>query len=492
MPSRQDQLHSYQYSLQRVVAALVTHDPDPHRSPLRRAGTTALISLVIAALAVGGAAIYGLLTGSQQRERHGTSQWCSWRRAPAPGTSTSASDQKLHPVLNYTSGLLIANATEPKLVEHDPREAGQRSPLGDPLGIPDAPDSLPGAGKDDLLTGPWSVCTAAADRPAGRGARCWSAISSPTARSPAPRRGTGQALLVRDATDRERSWSTATGGSSIPGNRYDAVLRAFRWGDRQAWPVAAAWINAVPVGPDVRPLDINGFGGQSGVPQAPQIGRLITDGKQWAVALADGAAAVTEVQALLLQTDPDAFTPVTVEGQVFNNLPGSRTRLSDAGDPDGLPSTVPALAATPTRACMTLPVGSNGAGIRINPTVPAGTAVSGTARCAGWCPGRSGARAAGQGRGRGGRGVADRAGVDRNGEHRDRHGPALSGRVPRGAGQAGLRRRDPDTGSVPDDRPAPAGPVPGPRPSPPGRLVVPPIFVVAPVDLRRSPRRSSS
>ena len=63
MPSRQDQLHSYQYSLQRVVAALVTHDPDPHRSPLRRAGTTALVSLVIAALAVGGAAVYGLLTG---------------------------------------------------------------------------------------------------------------------------------------------------------------------------------------------------------------------------------------------------------------------------------------------------------------------------------------------------------------------------------------------------------------------------------------------
>jgi len=49
VPSRQDQLHSYQYSLQRVVAALVTHDPDPHRSPLRRAGTTALVSLVIAA-----------------------------------------------------------------------------------------------------------------------------------------------------------------------------------------------------------------------------------------------------------------------------------------------------------------------------------------------------------------------------------------------------------------------------------------------------------
>ena len=88
VPSRQDQLHSYQYSLQRVVAALVTHDPDPHRSPLRRAGTTALVSLVIAALAVGGAAVYGLLTGHSNVEPERRVAWSSWRRAPAPGMST--------------------------------------------------------------------------------------------------------------------------------------------------------------------------------------------------------------------------------------------------------------------------------------------------------------------------------------------------------------------------------------------------------------------
>jgi hypothetical protein len=54
--SRQDQLHSYQYSLQRVVSALVTHDPDPTRSPFRRVGSTALVSVLIAILALGGTA----------------------------------------------------------------------------------------------------------------------------------------------------------------------------------------------------------------------------------------------------------------------------------------------------------------------------------------------------------------------------------------------------------------------------------------------------
>jgi type VII secretion protein EccB len=380
VPSRQDQLHSYQYSVQRVVAALVTHDPDPHKSPLRRAGMTALVSLVIAALAVGAAAVYGLLTGSSSTNVRDESAVFLEKGSGARYVYL-ASDQRLHPVLNYASGLLVANATEPKLVSAT-RKKLATVPLGDPIGIPDAPDSLPGAGKEDLLTGPWSICTASSDSTISGGRpRSTLLVGDELADGTiaSPDTGAGQALVVRDTTDREAFLVHANRRFLIPANRYTAVLRAFRWGDRQAWAVAAAWINAIPVGPDVRPLGIDGFGGRSGVPQAPQIGQLLTDGNQWAVALADGAAAVTEVQALLLQTNPDAFTPVTVEGQVFNNLPGSATRLSDAGDPNSLPSTVPALAATPSRACMTLPVGRNGAGIRINPTIPAATAVSGTA-----------------------------------------------------------------------------------------------------------------
>ena len=52
------------------------------------------------------------------------------------------SDDRLHPVLNYTSGLLIANAQAPKLMSTS-AERLATVPLGDPLGIPDAPDSLP-------------------------------------------------------------------------------------------------------------------------------------------------------------------------------------------------------------------------------------------------------------------------------------------------------------------------------------------------------------
>ena len=381
MPSRQDQLHSYQYSVQRVVAALVTHDPDPHRSPLRRAGMTALIGLVIAALAVGAAAIYGLLTGASSTNVRDESAVFLEKGSGARYVYL-ASDQKLHPVLNYSSGLLIANATEPKLVSTS-RKKLATVPLGDPMGIPDAPDSLPGSGKDDLLTGPWSICTAPPENTTSGGQPRSTLLVGDelTDGTIAAKPGAGQAaqaLLVRDPTDR----TFLVYGNRrflIPPTRYTATLRAFKWGDQQAWPVAAAWINAIPVGPDIKPPPISGFGDRSGVPQAPEIGQLLTDGNQWAVALADGAAALTEVQALLLQTDPQAYTPANVAGQVFNNLTASRTRLSDAGDPDGLPSTVPALAGTPKRACMTLPVGKNGDGIRIDPTIPAGTAVTAAA-----------------------------------------------------------------------------------------------------------------
>lgn len=362
MPTRQDQLHSYQYSMQRVVAALVTHDPDPQRSPLRRAGMTALAGLVIAAVAVGAAAVYGLLTGASVTNVRDESAVFLDKGSGARYVYLAA-DGRLHPVLNYTSGLLIANAAEPKLVGTTAKKLAT-VPLGAPLGIPDAPDSLPGKG--DLLTGPWSVCTALTDgRPRGT-----VLVGSPPTGAPS------KALLVRDPSG-QTSLVYGNRRLLIPAGRYTATLRAFRWGDRQAWPVAAAWLNAIPAGPDVSPPAIRGFGRPSAL-AGLDVGQLVTDGRQWAVALADGVASVTEVQALLLQTDPRAYDPATLGGSAFNNLPASRTSLSDAGDQNGLPATVPELAGTPRGACMTQP-----GGVLINPTVPAGTPAASLAAASG-------------------------------------------------------------------------------------------------------------
>jgi len=59
MPSRQDQLHSYQFMIQRVVAALVMRETDPARSPFRRAAGATLASVLCAAIALGGRSMGG-------------------------------------------------------------------------------------------------------------------------------------------------------------------------------------------------------------------------------------------------------------------------------------------------------------------------------------------------------------------------------------------------------------------------------------------------
>jgi hypothetical protein len=102
------------------------------------------------------------------------------------------------------------------------------------------------------------------------------------------------------------------------------------------------------------------------------VGQLISGAGQTAVILADGKAVLTPMQAALLLTQPREAD--------FLSIPTSRTRISDAGDPEGLPETLPKLIdGAPARACITLPVAKTGDGIRIDPTVPTGFAVAGIA-----------------------------------------------------------------------------------------------------------------
>src|SRR6188768_150919 len=113
MASRQDQLHSYQFMVQRVVAALVMRETDPPRSPFRRVAGATLVGLLLAALGVGGAAAYALVVP-------GTSG--KWRNEQAiivekeSGALFLYRNERLHPVLNQASALLILNQPGVKTV----------------------------------------------------------------------------------------------------------------------------------------------------------------------------------------------------------------------------------------------------------------------------------------------------------------------------------------------------------------------------------------
>jgi type VII secretion protein EccB len=369
VPSRQDQLHSYQYSLQRVVAALVTHDPDPSRSPLRRAGTTALVSLLIAAIAVGAAGLYGIFTGQTSTDAT-DSKVVFQEKGTGARFVYLDSDRKLHPVINYTSGLLLTTGDSPDLVSVAPDKLTEVQ-LGAPLGIPNAPDSLPVA--KDLIKERWSVCTD--NQSPGGNPRSTLLVGDRLTDGTIAAKA-ARALLVVDpgqniflVADNRRF--------QVPPIGADQTLRALGYGDQTPWKVSAAWINAVPSGPDLRAPAVPQSGGST-VFGNYRVGQLVKNGGLgFGVIMPDGIAGVTALQARLIQA-ATGVAALDIGGD-FLKLRNSTTKLSDANATNGLPQDVPALFGTaPTAVCMTLPVdGAAGDGVRVNPTVPEGVAVTG-------------------------------------------------------------------------------------------------------------------
>lgn len=235
MPSRRDQLHSYQFMTRRVVAALVAQDPDPDRSPVRATAGATLAGVLVAVIALGMATAWSLRVSGPVT---------GWRDEPSvivereSGARFVWYGERLHAVPNYASARLVLGETAPRTV-HVPRASLAEVPRGPMLGVLEAPDSLPEAGS--LTTAAWSVCSTVVDG----GLRAALLIGY----EPVP--GTAlddQGLLVTNAD----------------GNRY-VIWRGVRhlvrdgettspvpgWVGQEPVPVAAALLTALPAGPDL-------------------------------------------------------------------------------------------------------------------------------------------------------------------------------------------------------------------------------------------------
>ncbi|MEU8264704.1 type VII secretion protein EccB [Micromonospora sp. NPDC048999] len=305
MPSRQDQLHSYQFTVQRAVAALVMRETDPARSPFRRLAGAGLASVLVAVIALGGVATYGLFA------RGGS----SWRDAGAvivekeSGARFVYRENTLHPVLNYASALLIIGADHPKTVLVS-RRSIEGVPRGLPLGIPDAPDSLPSSGR--LATGAWTVCSVDVTE-AGRTEVSSALLIGRDA--PGGRSLGEQALLLRHPDD---SLHLLWHGRHYLLRDPDRVLAALAATPARAVSVAPALLNTVPAGADLAPPPVRHLGEPSDRVTGATVGdvylvRNSGGSRQYAVAERDGLAGITELQAALLlartgQGDPKPIT----------------------------------------------------------------------------------------------------------------------------------------------------------------------------------------
>lgn len=362
MASRQDQLHSYQFSVQRVVAALVLREPDPAQSPGRRLGGVVLAGLLLAALSLAGVAVFGVISPGGGGD--------SWRN---PGTviverESGARfvylDGALYPVLNYASARLLAGEPAHTTTVAASRLAGV--PRGAPLGIPGAPDSLPANGS--LLTTGWSVCSA---RLAGS---TRSVLFVGT--GPAGGRALGEQALLTQTPD--GTLYLVWHGSALRVPQPQLVRSAFSWGGEPAVPVAPALIDALPGGPDLAPPVIPGAGAPATALPGLRVGTILvaqTQGgaREYGVVLVTGLAPISQVQADLLLSDPaGAGSARQISQAQFAQAP-----VAALGTGDGLPPTTPALAHPVGGAavCAAVPDGAP-ATLTVDAAVPAAAPAS--------------------------------------------------------------------------------------------------------------------
>ena len=299
MASRQDQLHSYQFAVQRLVAALVTRESDPVQSPLRRTAGATMAGLLLAAVSLAGVTVYGVISpGSATGWKKDATAVIVERES---GARYVLRDGKLHPVLNFASAVLIVGAQSH--VATVSRAALASVPRGTPWGIAGAPDTLPAAGA--LLRQAWTVCSA---RFSATG------TGTPTTESVLyiGAAGTGgQPLGADDAVLGQTPDGTSYllwRGSALAIPQPSVVRNALGWGNEPLVPVAAALVNALDAAPDLIPPAIANLGGVSAVPGL-RIGTVVVEqnqggSRQHAVVLAAGLAPISQVAADLLLSDP--------------------------------------------------------------------------------------------------------------------------------------------------------------------------------------------
>ncbi len=357
MASRTDQLHSYQFSAQRVVSALVLREPDPAQSPGRRLAGATMAGILLAALSLAGVAVYGLLTTG------GSTDWRTSQTViveKETGARYVYLDQTLYPVLNYASARLLVGG-EAGLTTVTAKQLAQVA-RGAPVGIPGAPDSLPGQGS--LLGDGWSVCSA---RPTGDGAAGAPGSVLFVGSAPGGGRQLAEQGVLGQTPDGTRYLIWHATALRIP--RWPLVQSAFSWGGETPVPLAPALVSALVGGPDLTPTEVPELGQSSTRLTQYRIGTVLvsqrSDGvRQYGVVLGAGLAPISQVQADLLLADPDVAHKVG-RGTAVEIAQSEYAQLPPASLPDptaALPRTTPELARPGAAAavCTTAPVAGAG------------------------------------------------------------------------------------------------------------------------------------
>jgi type VII secretion protein EccB len=334
MRARRDQVQAHAYVVSRLTAALVQGEPDAPESPLRRTGLGSFAGLMIGTLLVAGFLVFGLIVPSSKAAALTQGELLM---DSATGTRFVYVGNTLRPILNWSSALLLTGG-KATLTTVSPASLNG-IPQGQPLGIVGAPDALPAA--STLNTGSWLACSQASG---GHQIVSLSIGVQPDA-TPLP---AADAVVV-----------------AVPGAQYllsqghrlrlDApwILNALGLNRAPVIQTTQVWLNAVPAGPDLRPLGVAGAGEPGPVLDGlhTRVGQILVvhnigSASQFYSVTGDGIAPVTPTQAAVLLGNP-ATTAAYPTGTVapIEVSPGAITPNPSAGsglaDGAGAPPTPP-------------------------------------------------------------------------------------------------------------------------------------------------------
>lgn len=298
MPSRRDQVQSYQFFIQRMTSALVVHDADPTAAPFRRLGGAGLLGIMVAVICLAAFGVYGLVVpGGATGWRDGASVILE----KETGTRYLYRDGRLHPVLNYASALLAMETAAPTVSVS--RNSLVGTPRGPRIGIPDAPDSLPAPKR--MLGGPWTLCSQQARNEAGE--------FVPTTVLTVGRRPAGgremrdAALLARDAKNGRLYLIWHDHRYEITDERI--VLEGLTLGSAPVFGAGGAWLNALPAGEPIGTQRVTGRGRRSQAVPDARIGQIYVvrsqgGDRQYYLVERDRLVPLSQLQVNVLFADP--------------------------------------------------------------------------------------------------------------------------------------------------------------------------------------------
>lgn len=300
MPSRRDQVQSYQFFVQRMTSALVAREPDPAAAPFQRLGGAALGGIMVAVVFLAAVGVYGLLFPG------GSTNW------KQPGTLILeketgqqylySDDGRLHPVLNYASALLVVAASQPPMVVS--RNSLVGTPRGPRIGIPDAPNNLPDPKR--MLGGEWALCSQPAHNEANE---LVPTTVLTVGRPPEGGHPLGDnALLTRDSKTNRLYLVWRDHRHEIQDEGF--VLSGLAMTAEQQYKVGGAWLNALPAGEKIATRKVLNRGNPFPAIEGGRVGQVFKVESQagaanYFLAESAGLLQITQWQADILMSDPE-------------------------------------------------------------------------------------------------------------------------------------------------------------------------------------------